>query len=223
MSFENTDLYTHSIYSDGVLLPKEVVKEAKKLQDIHTKIVKFVVVKINNSGIKINYIDILKEHYPNTNNLMETHIIQSLNKIWYGEFKDLWKEHMSPIWKGRLYSDEISVANAIKLIKKFWGVPVLAPPWVEPSSKELLSDKNFLRLVRAGLQGIEIDNSDRDERRDDKTLDRINTLAEKYNLVVTSGSDFHGDKKSRKLKIHQIGEHNCEESVIKKLKLRIPK
>lgn len=281
LKFENTDLHTHSIYSDGVLLPKEVVKEAKKngiknlsltdhnslegveeainagkifgvkvipgieirakedevlgyfidyqnpafkkevkkLQEVYTKIVQFIIRKINNGGIKINYKDILKEYYPNTN-LMEIHVIRYLNKAGHGEVKDLWKKYMSDIWKSSIYSEEISVVDAIKLIIPYGGVPVLAHPWVEPSSKELLSDKNFEKLVRAGLQGIEIDNGDRDERRDDKTLNRISLLTERYNLVVSSGSDFHGDKKSRELKIHQIGEHNCEESVIEKLKLR---
>jgi len=281
LNIKNTDLHTHSIYSDGVLLPKEVVKEAKKkgienfsltdhnslggieeainagkilgvkvipgieirakedevlgyfidyqnpafkkevkkLQDVYTKIVKFVIKEINKSGIKISYRDILKEYYPNTN-LMEIHVIRYLNKIGYGEVRDLWKKHMVDIWKSPIYSEEISVADAIKLIIKHGGVPVLAHPWVEPSSKELLSDKNFEELVKGGLQGIEIDNGDRDERRDDGTLKKINFLAEKYNLVITSGSDFHGDKKSMELKIHQIGEHNCEDGVIEKLKLR---
>lgn len=281
LKIKNTDLHTHSIYSDGFFLPKEVVEEAKKkkiknlsltdhnsvegveeainagklfgikvipgveirakedevlgyfidyqnpdfkkevkkLQMTYIKIVKFIIKEINKKGIKISYKDILKEYRPN-NNLMEIHVIRYLNKIGHGEIKDLWKRYMPDIWKSSVYSEEISVADAIKLIIQYGGVPVLAHPWVEPSSRELLLDKNFKEVVRTGLQGIEIDNGDRDERRNDKILNKINILAERYNLVITSGSDFHGDEKSRELNIHQIGEHNCEESVIGKLKLK---
>jgi predicted metal-dependent phosphoesterase TrpH len=284
MSENNTDLHTHSIYSDGVLHPKEVVREAKekgilnlaltdhnsidgieeaisegkkiginiipgieirakedevlgyfiyyknpdlkkeikKLQGVHIKINKIVIKEINKKGIKISYKDVLKEYYPNVD-LMEIHIIRYLNKSGYGEVKDLWKEYMAPLWKGPLYSDVVSVVDAIKLIKKYGGIPVLAHPWAEPCSKVLLSEEKFKELVDAGLQGIEIDNGDRDERRDDKTLEKINALAAKYKLVVTSGSDFHGDKKSRELGIHQISMHNCNDKTIKELKSRLIK
>lgn len=282
MSEKNTDLHTHSIYSDGVLHPKEVVieakekgiknlsltdhnsidgveeaiaegkkigvnvipgieirakedevlgyfinyknpnlrKEVKKLQEVHTKINKIVIKEINKKGINISYEDILKEYAPNVD-LMEIHIIRYLNKLGYGGIGDLWKEHMAPLWKGPLYSDEISVINAIKLIKKYKGVPVLAHPWVEPCSKALLSEENFKEIIEVGLQGIEIDNGDRDERRDNATLKKIKSLAARYNLVITSGSDFHGDAKGRELGIHQIGMHNCNDKIIKELKSKL--
>ena len=82
----------------------------------------------------------------------------------------------------------------------------------------MLKEENFKELVKAGLKGIEIDNGDRDDRRDKQTLKRIKELAKKYDLIITSGSDFHGDYLVQATKCHGLGDYNCDEEVVEQLK-----
>jgi predicted metal-dependent phosphoesterase TrpH len=115
----------------------------------------------------------------------------------------------------------LTVIQVIKLILKYGGIPVLAHPWINLDSKELLKEQNFKKLVKSGLKGIEIDNGDRDSRRDEQTLKKIKQLAKKYNLIITSGSDFHGDFLVRETNCHDLGDYNSDEKIDKELeKLR---
>lgn len=191
-------------------------KEIKKIQDNLIERVKKIILKLNKKGIKVSFEDLLNKYYPNTN-FMEIHLIKYLKFKGYGDIRELWPKYISK--KGETYVPikEISVINSIRLIKKYGGIPILAHPWVEISSKKLLKEEIFKKLIKAGLKGIEIDNGDRDERRDTKTLKKIKELAKKYNLIITSGSDFHGDYLIKATKCHDIGEYNCEEAVVNRL------
>lgn len=273
---KNSDLHTHTLYSDGNLAPKELVKLAKKKriknlaitdhnsiegineavqegkkqginiipgieirakedevlgyfvdyqnEDFKKEIekiqknlidrVKKIILKLNKKGIKVSFEDLLKKYHPNKN-FMEIHLIKYLKAMGLGEIRELWSKYISKEGETYVPVEEISVLDAIKLIKKYKGVPVLAHPWVELSSKELLKEEDFKKLVKAGLKGIEIDNGDRDDRRDEQTLKKIKELAEKYNLIITSGSDFHGKYLVELTKSHNLGDYNCGEDVVK--------
>ncbi len=276
---KNSDLHTHSYYSDGDLPPSEVVKLAKqkgiknlaiadhnsfegvaeavkegkkqginvipaieirakedevlgyfidyqnenfkkeveKIQENLIDRVKKIILKLNKKGIDVSFEDLLKTYHPNRN-FMEIHLIKYLKSIGLGDIRELWPKYISKEGETYVPVEEISILDAIKLIKKYGGVPVLAHPWVELSSKELLKEENFKELVKAGLKGIEIDNGDRDDRRDEQTLKKIKELAEKYNLIITSGSDFHGDYLVQATKCHGLGDYNCDEKVVEELK-----
>lgn len=80
--------------------------------------------------------------------------------------------------------------DAISLIKKAGGVTSLA----HPGSTDI--DDDILRLVEAGLGGIEVYNA----QHTPKMAKRYREMAEQYGLVITGGSDTHGAKMSgRKL------------------------
>ncbi len=198
---------------------EKLKKEIKEIQDNLIERVKKIIKKLNKKKIAISFNNLLERYYPNTN-FMEIHIIKYLNSKGYGEIRELFPKYILDK-KGNTYVPikEISVVDAIKLVKKFGGVPVLAHPWVTPESKKLLTKDNFEKLIKAGLKGIEIDNGDRDERRDKQTLEQIKELAKRYNLIATSGSDFHGEYLVKSTKCHDIGNYNCDEKIVEKLKL----
>jgi 3',5'-nucleoside bisphosphate phosphatase len=77
---------------------------------------------------------------------------------------------------------KLTPGEAIKLIKDSGGVPVLAHPYT------LRRDELIPEFVKIGLMGLEIYYSEH-------TQGMINFylgLAQKYNLLATGGSDFHG-------------------------------
>lgn len=196
-------------------------EEILKIQKNVANRVKKIIKKINEKGIKVSYSDVINRFKPNTTNIMEIHLVNYMTEKGFGTRSELWPRYIGKDAGTYVPIKEISVVNAIKLIKKYGGVPVLAHPWVMLESKELLSETSFRKLVSAGLEGIEIDNGDRDERRDEKTVKLIRELAQDYNLIVTSGSDFHGHKFDNDTGVHQIGEYNCDNSVVKELKERL--
>lgn len=86
--------------------------------------------------------------------------------------------------------EKITPAQAIELILKADGIPVLAHPVLYHLNAAQL-DELVSELKSAGLLGIEAiysTYSEADER-------QIRVLAGKYNLLISGGSDFHGSNK----------------------------
>lgn len=85
---------------------------------------------------------------------------------------------------------EVTPTDAIELILAHGGVPVLAHPLLYKLSDEKLQAL-IQELKKAGLKGIEavyVLNQGEDEA-------YVRSLAQKYDLIVTGGSDFHGKNK----------------------------
>jgi 3',5'-nucleoside bisphosphate phosphatase len=83
------------------------------------------------------------------------------------------------------------VPVAIQRVLQAGGLPVLAHP-IRLGIRDLNAEEIFIGELRdAGLRGIEVFHSD--HRPAD--MERYGAIARKYNLLVTGGSDFHGDVK----------------------------
>ena len=80
--------------------------------------------------------------------------------------------------------------EAIESIRRAGGVPVLAHPFTLELDKEEL-DRFLKALKERGLEGLEVYYPD--HTREQKELYRA--LAQKYDLAVTGGTDFHGSSK----------------------------
>lgn len=76
----------------------------------------------------------------------------------------------------------LSPEEAINMIRKLGGVPVLAHP-VFARADEMLP-----KLVEMGLRGIEVYHSSHDAQ----TTEHYEQVAKKYGLLITGGSDAHG-------------------------------
>lgn len=281
---KNTDLHTHSYYSDGLISPKDLVKLAKKRGIKNLALTDHDSVKgvreVINEGkrigvntipaveIRVNYGEVLGYFIDIKNKELVKKIKQSarrnedktkewckkLNKAGYDiSFREI--QEKFPKAKGNIntfyplyllylkgygllreLSDQftkkrnklkpkeikkMTVIQAIRLIKKAGGVPVLSHPWMD---NKTLKEKNFKKYVKAGLKGIEINNGDdlpfmieRSENKD--IIKKIKNIAKKYNLILTSGSDFHGEKIVKLMPgDHNLGKNNCDERIVDKLR-----
>ncbi len=88
--------------------------------------------------------------------------------------------------------EKVTPEQAVQLILKAKGVPILAhPPLYHMSDSRL--DKLVASLKEAGLMGIEAIYSTYSfsEERD------MRQLAKKYDLLISGGSDFHGNNKPK--------------------------
>jgi predicted metal-dependent phosphoesterase TrpH len=99
---------------------------------------------------------------------------------------------------------KFSPAEAIKLIKEVGGIPVLAHPYT------LDKDDLIPAFVKLGLEGLEVYYSEHSQGMVNFYLG----LASKYNLLVTGGSDCHGNAKSEV----KIGSVKIPYELVEKLK-----
>jgi len=274
---KNTDLHTHSYYSDGLMSPKEVVRLAKKRglrnlaltdhdsvkgvreaikegEKMGVNIIPAVEIRCDLSEILGYFIDIKNKKLlaalkksSKANEKGTKKWCETLRKARYNiTFKEIWKKYPKargnintfyPLWELHLKGygltlkirDEIrkkklkrgkikktKIIDAIKLVKKAGGIPVLAHPWLD---EETLDEKNMKKYIKAGLKGIEINNGDRQPFYPIKIKNKIKRLAKEYNLILTSGSDFHGIEVVKQMPgNHDLGKNNCDEKVIKMLR-----
>jgi predicted metal-dependent phosphoesterase TrpH len=94
---------------------------------------------------------------------------------------------------GRVYVDkeQLTARRAIEMILESGGLPVLAHPSQLKKENNAQLENVIKELVDFGLAGVEVIH--RDHR--DSLIDLLSDLAERYNLLKTGGSDFHGGNK----------------------------
>jgi hypothetical protein len=83
--------------------------------------------------------------------------------------------------------ESISFEDAVALVKKTGGIPIIAHPEktftrIEPDLEE---------LIQLGAEGLEVFSS----YHSPQEILALYTLAKKYNLMITFGSDYHGKTK----------------------------
>lgn len=275
---KNTDLHTHSHYSDGQLSPKELVRLAKKrgiknlaLTDhnsvkgveeavtegrkIGVNVIPSVEIevdtgeilgyfidyknkdlikelkvnsknteartkdwceKLEKAGYKISFEEIRRKFPKARGNINAFYLLHLLYKRGYGRplklAPKLWN---NPKTRPKEFK-KIPILKAVRLVRKAGGVPVLAHPWIDDMRSNF---KNIKLLVRAGLKGIEVNNGDRKPLRKKRAVKQIKALAKKYNLILTSGSDFHGKELVKLMPgNHNLGKNNCDEKVVEKMR-----
>ena len=97
------------------------------------------------------------------------------------------------------------LVRAIEIITASGGVPILAHPYtggrsgaVDHTQSVSVILEDYKKLVDSGLLGLEIDH--RENTDEGRAL--LGAVAEKFGLIVTGSSDYHGDKKR-----NQLGEN----------------
>ncbi len=99
---------------------------------------------------------------------------------------------------------KLSPQEAVQLIVTAGGIPVFGHPAVSKC------DEKIPELVKAGLRGLEAHYGGHGQAQTQHYL----SLAEKYGLLVTGGSDYHGAVSGREIK---LGEFSIPDELIGKL------
>jgi predicted metal-dependent phosphoesterase TrpH len=87
--------------------------------------------------------------------------------------------HDGPAYVGR---PKATPEDAIALIKKYKGIPVLAHPREMGGAEEIVPE-----LAKAGLEGMEIYYKDYAS----SEINSLLSLAQSYNLIPCGGTDYH--------------------------------
>ncbi|MFH1354795.1 MAG: PHP domain-containing protein [Candidatus Omnitrophota bacterium] len=100
---------------------------------------------------------------------------------------------------------KLSPAQAIELIKKMEGVPVLAHPYT------IRDDQIILKFIEYGLMGLEVYYPEHSQGMVNYYLN----LVKKYSLLATGGSDCHGTAKPQ----IKIGSTKIPYELVERLKI----
>jgi 3',5'-nucleoside bisphosphate phosphatase len=87
--------------------------------------------------------------------------------------------------------ERLSPKQAIESIHAAGGVAVLAHPFQLRTTNDAQLEQIIKNLADLGLDGLEVLHSDHDE----SWINKISALADRYHLLKTGGSDFHGHNK----------------------------
>lgn len=100
----------------------------------------------------------------------------------------------------------MSLKEAINLVRKSGGIPVIAHPGINlKNNMELLED-----IIKEGIEGIEVFSNYHTKNQ----IKYFNKKAKEYKLLITCGSDFHGKNKPK----IEIGMCNCNIDEIELIK-----
>lgn len=156
----------------------------EKLREARQARVHVILEKLAEHNIKISYEDVQKMAGGNT--LGRPHVALALiEKGYAADLQDAFNRYMGEHGLAYVKRRKLDAPQAIELILAGGGVPVIAhPKFIKTNNMEkLISD-----LKDAGIMGIEAYYP----AHTDNEVKKYLHLAEKFGLLVTAGSDYHG-------------------------------
>jgi predicted metal-dependent phosphoesterase TrpH len=142
---------------------------------------KWIVDQLLQEGLDIDINEVKAE--ANGANIGRPHIASVLvDKGYVASFKEAFIRYLSDESLGKIENDYYSHHKVIEKVKEAGGAIVIAHPG------NLYSEDELHVLVEAGVDGIELMHPSHDY----ETQKRIEKFANRHSLLMTGGSDFHG-------------------------------
>ena len=150
-----------------------------------------MVAKLNQLGIMITYEEVLKAsgggqvgrpHFANV--LLEKKVVKSFQEAF-----DRFLKKGAPAYADKF---RFTSKEALHFIREARGVAVLAHPNTLGVSRSSELEKVITQLVDEGLQGIEVYYPEHSSTE----VVQYKTLADRYKLLSTGGTDYHGIEKN---------------------------
>jgi Cof subfamily protein (haloacid dehalogenase superfamily) len=144
---------------------------------------------LRNAGIDISY-EALTSAFPDCVITRAHYAAYLLDKGYVKSRSEAFDRYLGDYTPYFVHREKVTPKEVIEVTLKSGGIPILAHPTLYKLGSEQL-DILVKRLKGAGLMGIETKYAtytSNDER-------RIKELADKYNLLQSGGSDFHGNNK----------------------------
>lgn len=167
---------------------ERLLREIAKFQIVRQERIREMVAKINALGVPLKAEDVFA--LANCKSPGRPHVARTL--VRHGQCRTLDEAFERFLKKGRpawVPKSKMSALEAIELIHQAGGLAVLAHPGLNRN------DQSIPDLVAAGLDGIECFHT----KHPPGTSQHYLGLANKYNLLVTGGSDCHGMSKGKPL------------------------
>lgn len=181
----NTDWNEKEVHIIGYELDRESASLQKHLLDLREKRkkrVEKILYKLKELGFEIPFKEVLK--YVKGDSIGRPHIAQAMISRGYVQnFREAFDKYLrigAPAYVPRYKLDP---EEAIKIVRESGGVAVLA----HPGAQEL--EGEIYRWKRVGLQGLEVIHPEHS----DEDIKKYQSIARQLELIMTGGSDFHGE------------------------------
>jgi len=141
-----------------------------------------MITRLGDLGIKIEWQRV--QEIAGEGSVGRPHIAQAMMEKKYIEsFAEAFDKYIGYGCPAYVERDKMTPVEAAELIVRSGGLPVLAHPNTVTNPEKLVSD-----LKAAGLAGIEAYYKDYNAAETERLVD----MADRYNLVATGGTDYHG-------------------------------
>ncbi len=185
---------------------EKLLTEISKFQIVRQSRIHEMVARINESGVPLKIDDVFA--LANCKSPGRPHVARAMVKA--GLVKNLDEAFERFLKKNRpawVPKKKVSALEAIELIHQAGGLAVMAHPGLNRT------DDVIPALVDAGLDGIECFHTKHSPTMSEHYLE----IAEKFNLLVTGGSDCHGFSKNKPL----IGTVKLPYEYVEKMKAKV--
>lgn len=184
--YNNTELHILGYYLDTT--NERLLTEIAKFQAVRQNRIREMVARINELNVPLEVESVFA--LANCKSPGRPHVARALVKAGLvsnlDEAFDRFLKKNRPAWVPKA---KISALEAIELIHQAGGLAVMAHPGLNRT------DEIIPAIVAAGLDGIECFHTKHSTAMEDRYLQ----IADKYNLLVTGGSDCHGFSKLKPL------------------------
>ena len=186
---------------------QKVEYEIKKTAEAEKIKLEGKVAKLQGAGYNLDFLDVVNNASA-SGFMNDTHLIRALlAKKQFSEFDEADTAVKGPYNCKYPEGYVPTPKQAVQLIKKYGGVAVLAHPALIEKKLELQAFVE--KLSSAGLDGIETYNC----RHDTGQIANYSGLCDKYDLIETAGSDYHGTITCPNRRIGTNSKENCSESM----------
>ena len=146
-----------------------------------------IIEKLNALGLDITYDEVVEAS--GGGQVGRPHIAQVLLRKGYATtIQEAFDKYLGKGAPAYFDKFRLNAEDAIAMITDAGGIPVLAHPFTLKCTNQGELEELIKHLTGHGLQGIEVYYTEHNE----KQISRYRLLAERNNLLLTGGSDFHG-------------------------------
>lgn len=168
---------------------RELIEITEKLKRLRGERVIMIIEDLNRYGIDISIDEI--SSLASGNSVGRPHIARVLvEKGYASDVNAIFQSFMVKGKPGYVKKEKILIDEAIHIIKQAGGISIIAHPITLNFKAFDNFEKQIQELIVHGLDGIEVYSS---MHKHEEILE-FNRIANKYNLIISGGSDFHGDK-----------------------------
>lgn len=181
----STDVPQGEIHILGYLIDchnREFLGELKRLRNSRQVRARGMLAKLADMGINIKWEKV--QEIAGDGSIGRPHVALAMLEAGYIiSLKEAFLNYIGRDGPAYVEREKMTPSQAVELIIKSGGLPVLAHPADIENLEELI-----VELKKAGLIGIEVYYASYSE----KSVTHLASLAKKYGLVATGGSDYHG-------------------------------
>ena len=186
----------HICHLLGYYISKDICKLLDKYELDRYECVTNTISLLNSQGIEIDLADVIA-NARDKKSIGRFDIALTLKALGYSKAAtEAYGKYLDHNDKSYVQRKKLEPEDLVRAIRKYGGVPVLAHPKSLRLPKEEL-DVFIEKLVKAGLCGIEVYNPNNSEAKRKELLE----YCEKYDLIPTCGSDYHGGNRKPKIEI----------------------